>query len=172
MIRFALIALTLAACATDAQPVAPHVGLYVVNSDPGRTVAQGSIEHLDGANAWAPLGFESAFEHGTYERPECGRHWFESDEERATCQITIGVVLVPNLIERRGTDALSNREERAIYLDTRLTGDQLRIATAHEVGHVVLDTPEHTRTGIMSGQTWHLSDDDRDLACRTIGTCI
>lgn len=164
-----LVAIT--AC-TDDVPEAPHVGLFVVNSDPGRTPADGVQEHLDGANAWAPLGFKVDYEHGAYARTECGRRWYASEVVDTECQITIGVVMVDNLVERRGTDALADREARAIYLDTRLDGDRLRIATAHEVGHIILDAPDHTRTGIMSGRTWRMSDDDRELACRKIGICI
>lgn len=167
-----LMAYAFAGCTVAPEPVAPHVGLFVVKSDPGHTPTDGVQEHLDGARAWSPLGFDVTFEYGDYAREECGRNWHQNDTERLSCQITIGVVLVPFLVERRGTDALADREARAIYLDTRLVGEALRIATAHEVGHVVLDTPEHTNTGIMSGQTWRMSADDRDLACRAIGICI
>lgn len=161
----------LTGCAVEHAPVAPHVGLFVVNSDPGRTPSEPRAEHLDGANAWSPLGFEFAFEYGAYGRTECGRRWYTTDFD-PECQITIGVVVTPFLVERRGTDALSNREERWLAVDSRLTGEALRIAIAHEVGHIVLDSPEHTASGIMSGQTSRMSDDDRDLACESIGICI
>lgn len=174
--RTILIALlSIAACADAPRPDAPLVRLVVVNSDPGRTPAEPRAEHIDGALAWSPLGFDVELEDGTYPLTECQRRWYASASSDArACQLTIGVVLVDYLIERRGTSALANRDERWIAVDTRLTGYELTIAVAHEIGHVVLDAPneDHTPTGIMSGTTARMSDDDRDLACRNIRICI
>lgn len=114
--------------------------------------------------AWEDLGFTF----GDAGLDECAYGWYR-DGEDAACQITIGVVRVPMLRERTGTNARTFRDQRRIEIDSRLEGYDLDLAVAHEVGHVVLDTSEHTRTGIMSGGSVALSDDDRALACRTIG---
>lgn len=146
----------LTACADAPRPDAPLVRLAVVKSDPAHTPADARAEHINGALAWSPLGFDVELEDGTYPLTECQRRWYASDAPDArACQLTIGVILVDFLIERRGTSALANREERSIALDTRLTGYELEIATAHEIGHIVLDASneEHTATGIMSGRT-------------------
>lgn len=70
-------------------------------------------------------------------------------------------------------DAASDIDTRDIAIDTRVTDPVLlSVATAHEVGHVILFTKEHTTTGIMGGKTDHMSADDRALACRQIGICL
>lgn len=167
----ALIPLMLAACVDNAplEP-APLVRLVVVDDD--YEPAPAKAEYLDGARAWEPLGFTVEIEDGTFPRGECPRRWYA---ERVTdCQITIGVVVTDGLVESRGTDAYSNRTDRATYIDARLVGENLQRAVAHEVGHILLDASnaDHTRTGIMAGHTTEMSDDDRDLACRNINICL
>lgn len=172
-IIFALCVLT--ACTDAPRPDAPLVRLVTVKSDPAHSPAESRPEHIAGALAWYELGFDVELEDGTYPLTECQRRWYASDAPDArACQLTIGVILVDFLIERRGTSALANRDERSIALDTRLAGYELEIAVAHEVGHVLLDAPneDHTASGIMSGRTTRMSDDDRELACRNIGICI
>ena len=170
-----LFAFLFAACADAPRPDVPLVRLVTVKSDPAHSPAESRPEHIAGALAWHELGFDVELEDGTYPLTECQRRWYASSAADAReCQLTVGVILVDFLIERRGTSALSNRDERWIAIDTRLTGYELEIAVAHEVGHIVLDAPneDHTPTGIMSGRTARMSDDDRDLACRNIGICI
>lgn len=112
---------------------------------------------------WEALGFSF----GDAGLDECTQAWYKFDE--LPCQITIGIVRVPMLRERSGTSARTFRDLRRVEIDSRLEGSDLEVAIAHEVGHVLLDTPEHTANGIMSGKTAVLSKDDRALACRTIG---
>ncbi len=126
-------------------------------------------EYLEGARAWESLGFNVELEN-EISRDECQRHWYTG--ERA-CQLTIGIVVEPELIARTGSDAASRRDERAVFLDDAILAKrtQLLIAVAHEIGHIVLDTREHTRGGVMGGATWTLRDADFELACRTISVC-
>lgn len=125
-------------------------------------------EHLTGARAWEPLGFVVSLEESGLR--ECQRRWYASDREDAfDCQITIGIVIESGLIERTGSDAAASREMRAVYLDDDVRW--LGGAVAHEVGHILLDTPLHTRGGVMGGASGELRDVDYELACETIGVC-
>lgn len=149
MINVALCSLLLVGCAAQPDEFTPSVNLV---ADP-----------VPVPYGWGEIGFsfgDSGF-------GECGLGWYKFDE--TDCQITIGVVFVPMLRERTGTNAQTHRDQRFVEVDSRLTGYALKIAVAHEVGHVLLDTSEHTRTGIMSGSSLAISDDDRELACRSIG---
>ena len=125
---------------------------------------------LDGARAWLPLGF--TFSTDDVGLPTCRRDWHRASGVRG-CQIVIFVVRDPALIERRGTDALSNRDASTVTIDSRVTDrDKLRTAAAHEVGHIILDTAEHTVGGIMGGASRYMHAVDKALACRSIGVCL
>lgn len=142
------------ACAADT--LLPHVVLV-----------DGQDELADGARAWRELGFR--FD-GAGAR-ECFRRWYDEPRE-LECNITIGFVRDPLLRERMGADAMSNRDTRTVTVDADVTDSfELLIAGAHEVGHIVLDTPDHTVGGVMGGADWSLHDVDRELACSTIGVC-
>lgn len=151
----ALLLLVLLGCAAE-PPALPHVVLV-------------DAQELDaeGASAWAELGFRFDGE----VTPECARRWYDEPRE-LECTITIGFVRDPLLRERVGTNAMSNRDTRTVTLDAELVDTfELLIAGAHEVGHIVLDTPTHTAGGVMGGADWRLHDVDRELACETIGVC-
>lgn len=123
-------------------------------------------EYQDGALVWSALGFSV----GNSSLPECERHWYETGNTE--CAITIRVTRDPLLREREGTDALSSREDRTIAIDSELTNQyNLIVAVAHEVGHIVLDTAEHTSGGVMGGASARLERVDYDLACRSIHVC-
>ena len=151
MINVTFIALLLVGCATDPEPLGFVPPLYLVG-DP-----------VPPPLGWEPLG--TTF--GDAGLDECYFDWYKIDE--TDCQITIGVVRVPMLRERAGTNARTFRDQRRIEIDSRLAGIDLDYAVAHEVGHILLDTSEHTPTGIMSGYATEMSADDWALACRTIG---
>lgn len=141
-------------------PARMHALRLVVVGDTERPIYQ------QGASAWAELGIEIGFQDRGL--PECPQRWTTS----ARCQITIGIVRVDGLREVAGTNAKANRATRRIEIDTDVTAElELRAVIAHEVGHVVLDTPRHTVGGIMGGSDWMLHDVDRALACETIGIC-
>jgi hypothetical protein len=153
----------IAACGDNLRPDAPLVQLVPW---PGQEIEQA---YVDGARAWEPLGFDIQLKDDGL--VECARRWYATGD--TDCQITIGVKRDPLLREREGTDALSNRADRYVVLDGELT-DYFRVITAiaHEVGHILLDTPEHTRGGVMGGSSWVLEPVDYELACRSIGICI
>lgn len=131
-------------------------------------------EYMQGARAWATLGFDVGryAEDGT--RLECYRHWYRVDGDR-DCQLTIGIVIDDQLIQRTGSDAASSRDERRVSIHPSLLeaarSRELVIAIAHEVGHIVLDTPSHTAGGVMGARSEVLSRSDFELACKTIGVC-
>ena len=122
-------------------------------------------EYLDGALVWSPLGFGATLDE--QDQPECARGWYVTGE--TDCVLTIGVQRVPNLRETAGTSALSNRAERSVVIDSRLSGYDLILAMAHETGHIVLDTPSHTQGGVMGGASTRLEQVDYELACEAIG---
>lgn len=151
MINVFILAVFLVGCvAASDEPDAPNVNLV---ADP-----------VPAPSGWEVLGY--TFD-GDVGLPECDLHWHVGKEP--PCQITIGVVRVPMLRERTGTNARSFRDRRRVEIDSRLEGTALDFAVAHEVGHILLDTSEHTPTGIMSGGAQYVSSDDRALACRTVG---
>ena len=148
----------LVACTSESLPQLPAVRLVV----PGEF----HEDYLLGAKAWEELGFD--VELGVPgELVECQRGWYHGD---FNCQLTIGVVVDPLLKERTGSDAASDRNARAVLLDDTRT--EYLIAVAHEVGHIVLDTPRHTHGGVMGGSSSVLRDVDFQLACETIGVCL
>lgn len=150
MINVAIVAVLLVGCvASDEIEPAPAVVLVEDPADP-------------------PLGWEAlGFTFGDAGLTECSLVWYRDGE--TDCQITIGIVRVPMLRERTGTNARTFRILRLVEIDSRLDGYALEIAVAHEVGHILLDTPKHTTTGIMSGESVEVSDQDRRLACESIG---
>lgn len=147
MINVIAIVVLVAGCA--AEPFVPAVNLV---HDPA-PVPRG----------WEPLGF--VFEDAGL--GECGITWYSHGE--TDCQITIGIVSVPMLRERTGTNARTFRDQRRVEIDSRLEGEPLLFAVSHEVGHVILDTSKHTPTGIMSGGATEMTEDDWRLACESIG---
>lgn len=160
--KWVLTLLAFLACTVPSRPVAPAV--HVV-------APEGLLpEYLDGASGWAPLGFDVSGESSGL--VECQRRWYASQSDTRDCQLTIGVVVEPGLIERTGSDAAASREFRTVFLDDSLAGERLLQAVAHEAGHILLDTPRHTQGGIMGGVSYTMWDVDRELACETLGICI
>lgn len=66
---------------------------------------------------------------------------------------------------------MADRASDRVTIDSRVRGFELLVVAAHEVGHVVLDTSEHTTCGVMGGQDVVLCGEDRALACRAAGLC-
>lgn len=153
---------TITACgATSETPEAPYVRLVVQDAPQDHAYVQA-------VSAWAPLGFEVGFEDSGM--VECDFTW---PSETTDCQITIGIIRDPLLREKEGTNALSDRTGRFMKIDSEVTDPfGLAIAVAHEAGHILLDTAEHTQGGIMGGADCVMHDVDKELACRTIGICI
>lgn len=65
-------------------------------------------------------------------------------------------------------DGVANRGARTIAVRESLTGFRLWVVLAHEVGHVTIDTPEHTGCGIMAGHDISPCAEDIALACTTL----
>lgn len=153
--------MSMAACGVGDRPEAPDIAIVTW---PGQPLLD---TYSDGASVWSPLGFDVS---GS-DLPECERHWYETGN--VDCVITIGIRRDPMLREREGTNALSNRADRSITIDTSVTNAyDLTVAVAHEVGHIVLDTAEHTRGGVMGGASAQLEAVDYELACRAINICV
>ncbi len=139
-------------------PPAPHV----------RIVVDG--EHLGAylSPAWSPLGFTVSFD--DLHIAECPRFWYALHE--VNCQITVLVLRDQRLLELAHTEGMADRTGRTIRIDASVTGDRLKISMAHELGHILLDTPTHTAGGIMGGSTWWMKPVDYELACKTIAICV
>ena len=68
-------------------------------------------------------------------------------------------------------DGTANRANRLVRVKNSLKGIRLLVVLAHEVGHVVLDTANHTfGCGIMGGSDTFPCDEDIVLACTTFPT--
>jgi len=152
----------LGACA-ESRPDAPAVRLVMADDSPPL------VAYVSAARAWSPLGFVFSFDASGL--PPCAPRWRETGE--AECELTINIVRPPGLMETHGTSALADHRTQTIAIDRRKTHPLLlAYATAHEVGHLILGTGEHTRRGLMSGWNLSLSEEDRELACRQIAICL
>lgn len=80
--------------------------------------------------------------------------------------VQIWVEFMP--LRDRGVLGLASREQDLVYLDDQLRGFELAVIAAHEIGHVVLDTGEHTDCGIMGSRDVLPCDDDLALADRRL----
>lgn len=125
-------------------------------------------EYDDAIDIWSSLGFRAAPPEGT---PPCEHNWYDIDQT----ECTIRVSLERGDLSYFGIWGFTIREEGLVMIHSKLVGDELTFAVAHELGHVLLDSGEHLmgdERGIMSGvTTLRLSDDDRALACRVRGFC-
>lgn len=121
---------------------------------------------MTAANAWRPLGFAASLEDPKL--PECGRRWY-ADAAALPCKITIFVLVDPTLLAVAHVGAQSDRTSRTVWIDASTDPYRARYALAHEVGHIVLDTPKHTLGGVMGGSTYWLMPVDYALACESIG---
>lgn len=150
------LAIVMSACSPAPRPSPrSHVRLIV------RGAAQ-SDDQLAACRVWTDyLGCTCGFEDAGL--PECARGWRTRHE---ICQLTLGLVYDSTLV----VTAKSNRDQRTAWFRGDLPSAPVytqRLAIEHELGHLILDTAEHTATGVMAGASVALSDDDRDLARRT-----
>lgn len=63
------------------------------------------------------------------------------------------------------SDGVANPNTKQIFIGDNLSGRRLLVILAHEVGHLLLDTPEHTRCGIMGASDTLPCSEDIALAC-------
>lgn len=150
------------ACSDVDRPVAPAVHVITLGGAPMLAA------YVKGAAAWSPLGFDVSADPSGLD--ECGYSWHVFGE--LDCEITIGIRRDPLLREKHGTDASTSRPERIVTIDTEVPDADLQRIAAHEAGHILLDTADHTQGGIMGGSAVTMQKVDRELACRTIGICI
>lgn len=151
----------LVGCA-DTPPSAPTVVIHDLGGDPSVRPT-----YLQAASGWAPLGFEFTFDDP--DLPECN-HWQAG--QPTNCSIITYLFRVDNLSDVDGAiRAVTDPNTRAISIDSSVAGFDLEIATAHELGHVLLETGEHTIGGIMGGSDASMWDVDYALACQSIGIC-
>lgn len=153
-------AVLLSAC-LDHTPDRAHVWIDAVDAG-----EDGGAQYLRAARAWEALGFAVDLESSG--APSCGA------ERDASCEVKIELYRPSDLVETHGSDALSLIGTRIVAIDARMVDPgRLRIAVAHEVGHVLLHTPGHPRVArgemaIMAG-TWSLITDlDRAFACESL----
>lgn len=148
-------AFVIVACPTVRPAPRSHVRLIV------RGAAE-SDQQLAACRVWTDyLGYTCGFD--DVDLDECDRGW---RKRREICQLTLGLVYDP----AQTVTAQSNRDQRAAWFRGDLASAAVytqRLAIEHELGHLILDTAEHTATGIMAGASVALSADDRDLARRT-----
>lgn len=145
--RRLLIPLVLVAGCAEAPPENAYLHLDI-------STRAGDHEHyLTAARTWEALGFEVGDVDANL--PTCEPH-----ERAARCQLTVTLDLAPYLSQ---TDGL------AIIIDSREPDPgRVRIAIAHEAGHVLLDTGDHAPGGqlaVMAGTWSEVTDVDRVFAC-------
>lgn len=91
------------------------------------------------------------------------------DDLRGAGIVPVVLHRVPGLVRDLEVYGLADRATGDILIDADLDPFRLAVTVAHEVGHVVLDTGEHTSCGIMGGRDVLACDEDLELACRTAG---
>ncbi len=134
-----------------------------------RMIVQGASSNADlvaSCNVWGSyLGLSCGFE--SSDQVECNRAW---RHEGQICQLTLGLRFETGLAKSIGHRAESDRDLRLARFDASLLAGprlDLQIAVAHELGHLILDTAEHTTTGVMAGTDVMLSAEDRALVQRS-----
>lgn len=157
----------LASCATR-----PHGPTAVLRfATPGMWSPSDVEAVRRGASVWVRLGFRSFVEHVPH-LPECPNDWHRRGITE--CAITVGVVRDPHLLEHEGVDGMASRERHEIIVDSRWDGWNLTALVAHELGHILLNTPRHLDPGdegvmAKAGAEWQPSQADERLACETVG---
>ncbi len=130
-------------------------------------------QYADAGAVWSPLGFDTVLTTADEDMGlvECNMFWYQQGQ--TDCQIRIMIERSPIVLERMGTAAFTKRAERHVFIDTSVTNSyDLVVATAHEIGHIILNTDLHTNGGVMGGSSSELLTVDFDLACRTINVCV
>lgn len=156
--------LLLVACAS-ARPQGPTaiVRFYA----PEEWTSEDRAHIADGLSAWRDLGFETLVEAAS-DLPRCPDDWFRVG--RVDCVLVIDVRREAGLMTRYRARGQADRVTDTVFVDELLAGEELAHVLAHEVGHVILNTPKHTTYGVMDSGGWlrRLTAKDRALACEAI----
>lgn len=158
----AALVMSLFACVpSERQPT-----IVVLFADADAWTPDATSAAIGGAATWSQLGFGYS-DHET-PQPECSLSWPSTSDG---CAITVGVVRDPNLRSQYGVDGTADRAINVVTVDARHAGFNLTALVAHEIGHIILNTRHHVTDGVMSARSyrWNLTDDDRALACATVG---
>lgn len=129
-----------------------------------------------GAEAWDDLGFLYVLDpYEALDMKICPRDW--SIKDMTECKLRIGVTKVPGLAEKYGAAALSDRAAGTIEIDAKYSGLIFRHLSAHEFGHMLLNTGNHLPAGVygimMQGSdALYPSEADWALACVSTGICV
>lgn len=137
--------------------------------DPTVWSAKDRHDVLAGGIEWQRLGFKVQLE-GTTTLPRCPNLWYKQTPQLTSCAIEIGVVRERGLMLNYQAMGQADRVTDTIRVDSSLINFDLMHVIAHEVGHILMNTGEHTLDGVMvsGGWKWWLSDADKALACKTI----
>lgn len=157
------VTLSLAVACRPSGPIAPRrAPVVVLGSGDGAPIAAAFVA---GARAWVAIGFTVTT--ADLELEACPRFW--PSLHAYDCAIHIRVYAVDGLVESAGSEGIADRATRTITYDRGSA--RVSAIGAHEVGHIVLDTPRHTQGGVMGGAASVLRDQDRTLACEVARLC-
>lgn len=149
-------AATLGACAADRPSV---VKTFALASPEGPTTDDPHADdYAIAASAWCDVGI-------------CQVGGWNDHDARAVADQVIYVDRPRDLVSTDGLSAFATRGDDYVAVDASLDGFALCVAIAHEIGHVVLNTPTHVVGGVMGGADCALNQADRELACASIGAC-
>lgn len=144
MTKLAILAMLLVACAADPAPE-PALTFELRTIDPADSDADA---YSRAARAWRDVG---AF-------------------EVEGAELVLWIDRYPHLREEVGSNGV--RQGNHLTIDARVTGRELLVVAAHEVGHAILDTSRHTSgCGVMGGSDVLLCEEDYIIACEEAGLC-
>jgi hypothetical protein len=164
----------LSACVVQEPNHGPRVGITLFGSIPW--TEDDAEQIMLGATVWEPMGFIYYFDpEGDRSTGICPFDWYRLVEP--DCKISVGVTKKYGLAEQYGVAAWADRAEDIIEIDARYYGDYLRHLSAHEFGHILLNTSWHLPAGVhgIMGQGNGLiypTKADESLACAATGICV
>ncbi len=163
-VRVFLLVLLLA-CRTAPQGPYAVVRLY----DPSAWTQQDLKDVEAGVVTWQGMGFIPRLENEP-KAPLCPNDWYKRRPQVTNCMIRVGIVRQQGLMASDGAMGNADRVTDTIRVDASLKRFDLIHVVAHELGHVLMNTIEHTSKGVMlsGGWEWVLSAQDKALACKTI----
>lgn len=169
-----LCSLLLSTCVIEESNQGPKVYITLYGAIPWSD--DDAAQVMFGAEVWAPMGFTYYFDpEGDRSMGICPFDWYRNP--KADCIISVGITKKYGLVEQYGAAALANRSDDIIEIDARYYGDYLQHLSAHEFGHILLNTGWHLPAGVygIMGQgngLIHPTKADESLACAATGICV